>query len=91
MMGCLAGDVDIVSASEPAATPAIAYAIDAHIVANGSSAASSNGCYRVRATVGEPAAGHATNAGHALSAGFRAMTPGQSGDDLFFSGFEACP
>lgn len=91
MMGCLACDVGLVSANAPMETPTVTYTLDAHIVASGSSATSSNACYRLRATIGEPVAGYAANADHALSAGFRAIAQGQPGDDLFFSGFEACP
>ena len=91
-MGCLAFAIAVVSANAATETPTVVYAIDAHIVANGSSVTSSNDCYQLQATIGEPVAGYATNnVGIVLSAGFRAVAQGQSGDALFHSGFEACP
>ncbi|HVJ61169.1 MAG TPA: hypothetical protein VM555_00435 [Tahibacter sp.] len=90
-IGCPACGIEIVSANAATQTPAAAYAIDAHIVASGSSVTSSNACYRLRATIGEPVVGYATNAGFVLSVGFRAVAQDPAGDPLFHSGFEACP
>jgi hypothetical protein len=73
------------------ATPAATYSIDAHIFAAGSAVQSSNACYRLHATLAEPAVGYATNPGYALSTGFRAIAQTLARDDLFFSSFEACP
>lgn len=91
MMVCLPCDVDVANANEAAETPTVTYALDARIAASGSSATSGNGCHRLRATIGEPVAGFASNATHALSSGFRAVVQSRPRDDLFFTGFEACP
>ena len=86
----LAGCLPAVGANETAQTPTVTYTFDAHVVASGFSVTSSNACYRLRATIAEPVAGFSANANHALSAGFRAIVRGQ-GDDIFSTGFEACP
>lgn len=91
LMGCLPCSAEVVGANVATETPTIVYTIDAHVVASGSAVTSSNACYRLRATIAEPVVGFAANATHALSAGFRAVTQGQSGDDLFSSSFEVCP
>ncbi len=91
MTGCLPCSAEVVDANETTQTPTVTYALDAHVVASGSSVTSSNACYRLRATIGEPVAGFATNADHALSSGFRAIVQGRGGDDIFSTGFEACP
>lgn len=88
LIGLPAG-VDVALAND--ATPAATWTIDAHVVANGSSVTSGNACHRLRATIGEPVAGHSTNASHALSAGFRAIAQSRPADELFFAGFEDCP
>lgn len=91
LMGCLPCSAEVAGTDAPAETPTVTYMLDAHVVVSGSSVTSGNACYRLRATIAEPVVGFATNANHALSAGFRAVAPGQSGDDLFSSGFETCP
>ena len=87
-----AGEVAAAASRQPAsATSAPAYTIDAKVIAAGGSTYSGNSCYRLRATIGEPAAGYATSSDYALSAGFRAIAQGNPREDLFFAGFEACP
>lgn len=88
---CLVCAIEVVSANAAAKNRAVVYAIDAHIVAGGSSVTSSNACHQLRATIGEPVAGYSTNSNVVLSAGFRAVAHAPSGDALFHSGFEACP
>jgi hypothetical protein len=66
------------------------YSIDAHIVSAGTSARSGSACFRMTATIAEPVAGFSSSTNYSLMAGFRAVAP-NANDDIFFSGFEACP
>ena len=66
------------------------YFIDAHVVSAGSSASLSSPCFRMQATIAEPVAGFSSSTTYSLSAGFLAGVP-NAGDEIFFSGFEACP
>jgi hypothetical protein len=66
------------------------YAVDAYILSSGTSVRSSGACLRMRGTIAEPIAGYSTSTNYALNAGFRAVAP-NTNDDIFFSGFEACP
>jgi hypothetical protein len=65
------------------------YSIDAHVVSAGSSMMSSP-CFRLQATLAEPVAGYSLSTTYSLSAGFQAVVP-ISNDEIFSSGFEACP
>lgn len=87
----MASFLPVVGANETTQAPAVTYTLDAHVVAGGSSVTSGNACYRLRATISEPIVGFSTNAGHVLSSGFRAIVQAQGGDDIFSTGFEACP
>jgi len=66
------------------------YSIDAHAIAAGAPARSGSACYRLDATIGEPAAGYASSVDYAVSGGFRAVAPTLGGNDIFFAGFEEC-
>lgn len=66
------------------------YAIDAHVVSSGSAAVPRGPCFRMRSTIAEPVAGYSSSATYSLSAGFHAGVA-DAGDEIFFSGFEACP
>jgi hypothetical protein len=65
------------------------FSIDAHVVAAGSSVRAKSPCFRLQATIAEPAPGYSASAGFSLAAGFRAASSG-NGDDIFFDGFEDC-
>jgi hypothetical protein len=68
------------------------FSIDAHVVAAGSSAQSTNPCFRLNATVGEPADGYMSSGTLSLNGGFRAIAAnGTPSDEIFFTSFEACP
>ena len=67
------------------------FSIDAHVLAAGTSARSSSPCFRLQATIAEPAPGYSSSTDFSLWAGFRALTADAVRDDIFFSGFEACP
>lgn len=67
----------------------VTYAIDAHIIASGSSGQSVSSCFHMSAVVGEPVAGFSSSTDYTLNSGFFAVAP-PSCDDIFFSGFEDC-
>lgn len=69
------------------------FSIDAHVVSAGSSALSSSPCFRLQATIAEPTVGTSTSGTgvYSLTAGFQAVVPDAPNDEIFFSGFEACP
>jgi len=62
---------------------------DVHVIAAGAPARSTSPCFRLRATIAEPVAGHSSGTGYSLIAGYAAVAL-LSGDDLFNSGFEGC-
>lgn len=66
------------------------YSIDAHVFAAGTSVRSGNACFRLDATLAEPAAGYASSADYSIAAGFRAIAPTLDSNDIFFAGFEDC-
>jgi len=66
------------------------YSIDAHVVSAGASATLASPCFLLRATIAQPVAGYSSSAAYSLSAGFQASAP-DAGDEIFSSGFEACP
>lgn len=68
------------------------FTFDAHVVAAGASVQATNACFRLAATVGEPADGAMAGGTFALNAGFRAVVASTApGEEIFFNGFEACP
>lgn len=67
------------------------FSIDAHVLASGTAANSGSACFRMQATIAEPAPGYSSSVNFSLWAGFRALTADAVRDDIFFSGFEACP
>ena len=66
------------------------FSIDAHVVSAGSSVQSTSACFRMRATIAEPVAGYSSSTNYSITAGFQAVTP-IANDEIFSSGFEACP
>jgi hypothetical protein len=67
------------------------FAINAHIISASSPVRSASTCFRMVATVAEPAAGTVSSAQYVLSAGFQAHAVSHVGDDIFFNAFEDCP
>jgi len=67
------------------------FAIKAHIISASSPVRSASTCFRMAATVAEPAAGTASSPQYGLSAGFQAHAVLQVHDDIFFNAFEDCP
>jgi hypothetical protein len=45
----------------------------------------------MQATIAEPEPGYSSSTNFSIWAGFRALTANAVRDDIFFSGFEACP
>lgn len=74
------------------ALPALAqFALTGHVVAGGGGRSlSPAGCYRLDATLGEPAAGRQSGAGFAVEAGYWAGPGARRSDALFNHGFEEC-
>ena len=65
------------------------YTIDTHVLGAGVST-SSNNCFRLAGTVGEPAPGYSGSPTYLAYAGFHAAAPATPVDEIFFTGFEAC-
>ena len=53
----------------------VTYAIDAHIIASGSSGQSVSSCFHISAVVGEPVAGFSSSTDYTLNSGFFAVAP----------------
>jgi len=66
------------------------FSIDAHVVSAGSPVLSGP-CFRLQATIAEPVAGYSSGTIYSLSAGFQAVAADAANDEVFSSGFEACP
>ena len=66
------------------------FSIDAHVVSAGSRVLAGP-CFRLQATIAEPVAGYSSGTIYALSAGFQAVAPDAANEEIFSSGFEACP
>ena len=66
------------------------FSIDAHVVSAGS-AVLHGPCFRLQATIAEPIAGYSSSATYSLSAGFQSVAPDVANEEIFSSGFEACP
>lgn len=81
LLACAVGAIDATGQT---------FSIDAHVVSAGSSVLSSSPCFRLQATLAEPVAGYSFSATYSLSAGFQPVVP-IAHDEIFSSGFEACP
>jgi len=66
------------------------FSIDAHVVSAGSPALSGP-CFRLQATIAEPVAGYSSGITYAVYAGFQAVAADATNEEIFSSGFEACP
>jgi hypothetical protein len=76
--------------SAPITTTQDGYTIDAHIVSAGAAQRTTNGCFRLTATIGEPAPGYSSGTHYALKGGFAATRAAAPHDDIFFDGMEDC-
>jgi hypothetical protein len=65
------------------------YTIDTYVLSAGLPI-SSNNCFRLAGTVGEPAPGYSGSPTYSVYAGFHAAAPAKPVDEIFFTGFEAC-
>ena len=66
------------------------FSIDAYVMSAGTSVHSGSPCFRMQATIAEPAPGYSSSATYSLSAGFRYVTQNIGSDAIFFAGFEDC-
>ena len=66
------------------------FSIDAHVISAGTSVQSGSPCFRMQATIAEPAPGYSSSTAYSLSAGFRYVTQNIGSDTIFFAGFEDC-
>jgi hypothetical protein len=80
LLACVTGAIDATGQT---------FSIDAHVVGAGSVLQSSP-CFRLQSTLAEPVAGYSFSTTYSLSAGFQAVLP-VANDEVFSSGFEACP
>jgi hypothetical protein len=65
------------------------FALDAHVIAAGSSVHAASSCFRLDAVIAEPVAGFSSSTDYGMNAGFFAVVP-RTSDEIFFSGFEDC-
>ena len=66
------------------------FSIDTYVMSAGTSVRSGSPCFRMQATIAEPAAGYSSSTGYSLYAGFRYVTQSNGSDTIFFAGFEDC-
>lgn len=66
------------------------FSIDAYVMSVGTSAHSVSPCFRMQATIAEPAPGYSSSTSYSLYAGFRYVTQNLGSDTIFFAGFEDC-
>jgi hypothetical protein len=74
----------------PPANPEDTYTIDAHLVSAGATDRARNACFRLTATIGEPAPGYSSGTHYAVKGGFAASRAATPHDDIFFDGMEDC-
>lgn len=66
------------------------FSIDAYVISVGSAALSGNACFRLQATIAEPAPGYSSSTDYSISSGFRYATQNMGSDEIFFAGLEDC-
>jgi hypothetical protein len=66
-----------------------AMSIDPQVVDSGGKTLG-NSCYRLSGAVGQPVPGYSSSGTYSISAGFVAVTPTTTRDEIFFNGFEGC-
>lgn len=66
------------------------FSINEYVMSAGTSVRSGSSCFRMQATIAEPAPGYSSSATYSLSAGFRYATQNLGSDAIFFAGFEDC-
>lgn len=66
------------------------FSIDSYVMSAGTAVQSGSPCFRVQATIAEPAPGYSSSTTYSLSAGFRYVAQNVGNDTIFFAGFEDC-
>lgn len=86
--GALLAAVAGVTWSDGSAQTGPAYAIDFHQISSAGKRAR-NSCFILNGTAGHASPGYSSGGFYSILAGFWAVAP-NSGDELFFDGFERC-